>query len=458
MQSTSPIRQLARNRIIIKIFVTAALTLLLLVPLASIQELVEERSLRRQEVVEQLGSQWGPAATLRGPLLVVPTRGGSQHRYIVPEELSVDGSIPVTERYRGIFRLPSYRARLKLAGRFSIPAKAPSGERDAGSWSHADGTEDLDWDKAAWVLIVGHGQSPPIQARLVLGEDEGPGVSLQSASSDFGIPATILHAPVRAARFAGGALDFSAQVDAFGSEALHIAPLGRKTHMALTSDWPHPSFDGDRLPSERTVEDRGFRASWDLDASLMGLVPAHTGAALPRPMLESPEVSLRFVEAISHYQQVTRGVKYALLVIVLTFVSFFLFELLARLDIHPVQYLLVGCALTLFYLLLLSLAEHLPFTWSYLIAAGAVVAMIALYARAVLARSARAAALGCGLGAVYGLLYVILQEESLALLAGSWALFAILALLMYLTRRIDWAAFGQPRPSGDPVEPASPAA
>ncbi|MFC1609370.1 cell envelope integrity protein CreD [Myxococcota bacterium] len=464
MHSTTPLRMFLRSPTVVKIIGTTVLTLVLLIPLNSIENLVEERSQRQREVTEQLQQQWGPAITIRGPILAVPTRGTGQHRYLLPDQLQVQGSVPVVERYRGIFKLPTYRGQLTLSGEFSTPdleARIEEPTRTSPATPGRDGdvkpavdTEapprqqtshrerqnlsDLAWEQASWVLLVGP-SSAAVQARVTWENTEVP---LQVAHNRFGISTTMLHAPLEVPP-AKEKAKFTAKIEAFGSDTLHIAPLGKEVGVMLSSDWPHPSFDGARLPTDRTVDDAGFRASWDFSASLLGVMPGYLGDRLPAPMAQSPTISVRFLDAISHYQQVTRGVKYALLVIVLTFVAFFLFEVLARLNIHPVQYLLVGCALILFYLLLLSLTEHLSFAWSYLIAASAVVLLIASYARAMLATAGRAAIFACGLGVVYGLLYIILKEETLALLAGSWALFALLAALMFLTRRVDWASFGR---------------
>lgn len=445
MPETTPLRQFLFNRTVAKIVGTVVLTLLLLIPVASIEELIDERNSRKDQVLEELGQQWGPDITIRGPLLVMPTSEPGHHQYLVPDKVVVDGDVPVVERYRSVFRLPTYRATLNISGEFSIPAAAASGVSVDDPASPVLMTIEKSsrppWQHAEWVLLVGSGDNPPVQVRLTpVGEKER---SLRRADDVLGITSSLLRTPVALGRYQGKKFSFKARVDMTGSSSVGIAPLAEQSSVALRSDWPHPSFAGDRLPTARTISAEGFRATWDLNGSLLGIPSTYTGERILDRMLHSPLLTVRFVEAVSHYQQVTRSAKYALMVIALTFVAFFLFEILCGLNIHPIQYLLVGAALTMFYLLLLSLSEHLSFAWSYAIAGSAVVLLIATYARALLAKSGRAAGFGLGLGAVYGLLYVILREETLALLAGSWSLFAVLALIMFLTRKIDWSSLNR---------------
>lgn len=340
MQSSNPFRQFIRSPTVVKIVGTTLLTLVLLIPLQSIENLVEERSQRQQEVTDQLQQQWGPPVTIRGPILAVPTRGTDQHRYLIPSDLGVEGSVPVVERYRGIFKLPTYRSELTISGHFSVHDLMPARERRTepavpmpsnkrqpklGKKPRGDDLDtageaipqpephspsDLLWDQASWVLVVAATEAPIVQASVTSGDSETP---LELAQNLFGISSTILHAPI--SMLNEGTARFTAKVEAFGSGALHIAPLGQVVEVKLNSDWSHPSFDGARLPTARTVDEKGFRANWDLNASLLGVIPSYLGNSLPSPMAQSPEISVRLLDGISHYQQVTRGVKYAMLVI-----------------------------------------------------------------------------------------------------------------------------------------------
>ncbi len=447
MSSTNPFSHLLRSHTIVKIVVTAFLTLLLLIPLSSIENLVEERSQRRLEVLSLLTQQWGPPVTLRGPLLVVPGEYEDEYHYLIPSTLEVNGTIPVVERYRSIFKLPTYQSDLKFEGAFSLPESTlpptpiplpPTLDTDPA----ISPDPAISAEPAFLVFLIESDTAPVVQGRA---EVAGAEIPLRFSRERLGIRGAILIGEVPDVKGKASA-GFRANIEAFGSDSFHIAPVGKDVRLAMDSDWPHPSFDGARLPSSRTVTADGFEATWDFNAALLGGISSHEGASLSTHIAASPRVSVRLVEPVGHYHQVTRGVKYAMLVITLTFVALFLFEIIAKVSIHPIQYLLVGCALVLFYLLLLSVSEHLNFIWAYVIAATAVVGLISGYARAVLAKAGRAAVLGLALGGVYGLLYVILQEETLALLAGAWALFALLAALMFLTRKIDWTRFGKSKP------------
>ena len=479
MENQNPLRLLVKNPTLIKIMGTTILTFVLLIPLSSIEDLVAERSQRVLEVSEELQQQWGPPISLRGPILVVPTIGTHEHHFITLDTLSIQGDIPVVERYRNIFRLPTYRSTMLIRGTVKVaPERAPSQESNrVGAPSQDTNRTDaapsqntnridtapsqdtnridtapssLDWNNASWVFLLGAKSDGSVAGHI---DVNGLNQPLRKAFNEHGIPGPVLHAP---AIRRGGTVTLAATIEAFGSDTLDLTPFGESVAVVLKSDWPHPSFNGARLPTSRTVDDSGFAATWHLDSTTSGMMTSQIGDSLADTSSRSPAITVRFIDAVSHYHQVTRGVKYALFIIVITFVTFFLFEVVARLSIHPIQYLFIGCALVVFYLLLLSLSEHLAFGLSYLIAASAVVVLIFAYARTMLVKESRAALCGLGLGATYGLLYVILREETLALLAGSWALFALLALVMFLTRRVNWNTIGQKARNSLPLSTSTP--
>ncbi len=228
-----------------------------------------------------------------------------------------------------------------------------------------------------------------------------------------------------------------------GSEAFYLAAAGKDTALTASSDWPHPSFQGAWLPSERELGPDGFSAQWR--------VP-HLGRGVPNAGEEGPEAQeamshasfgLRLVTPVDSYRMAERSAKYATLFLVLTFGTLWLFEVLAAVRVHSVQYLLVGAAMCLFYLLETSLAEHLGFGLAYILASSGVVGLIAAYATAVLGRTRRAGVVGGVLVALYGYLYVLLTNQDFALLAGSVGLFAALAAVMFLTRRVAWDEVGR---------------
>ncbi|OLE69735.1 MAG: hypothetical protein AUI36_04545 [Cyanobacteria bacterium 13_1_40CM_2_61_4] len=229
-------------------------------------------------------------------------------------------------------------------------------------------------------------------------------------------------------------------------------PVGGVTDVEVSSDWPHPGFVGAILPDERGVSGRGFQAHWRLsrfatgidDAiarirdSMSSLIPITAEGGSGAPGFLNTDLGVRFVQPVDVYQQSERAVKYGIPFVFLTFVAFFLFEVLRRMAVHPIQYALCGAALALFFLLLVSLSEHLPFAGAYLMASGACVGLVAFYVGNVLRSMRRGIVFGGLLGALYGFLYVILQSEDYALLLGALLLFAALAIVMIMTRRVDW--------------------
>jgi inner membrane protein len=228
-----------------------------------------------------------------------------------------------------------------------------------------------------------------------------------------------------------------------GTQALSFVPLGKDTRAHMKSAWPHPSFTGRFLPDERQVTGKGFEARWQLSRLATGL----TAGVDPRlPKGESGFASAfgtSFLEPVDVYRMSERAVKYGLRVVLLTVVAFFLFEVLRRMAVHPIQYGLVGVALALFFLLLLSLSEHVPFLVAYLIAGLACVGLVAYYVGHVLKSLTRGLAFGGALAVLYAVLYLLLQSEDYALLLGAILLFGVLAVVMVATRGVDWYRLGE---------------
>jgi inner membrane protein len=217
----------------------------------------------------------------------------------------------------------------------------------------------------------------------------------------------------------------------------------------LSSNWPHPSFVGEFLPREREVTSAGFDARWQTSffaTNLENVVNACASTAPAEPAcaeLMSRHFGVSFIDPIDHYLKSERAAKYAFLFIGLTFAAFFLFEVLRRFSVHPIQYGLVGLALAVFFLLLLSLSEHLGFGIAYLFSAAACVALVAYYVAHVVRDGRLGALFGAALGGMYGMLYAILSAEDYALLMGSLLVFGVLGVIMVLTRKVNWAQFGK---------------
>jgi inner membrane protein len=431
----------------LRVAVLGFLVVVLLLPLSRVLHLVRERSSRQVVVSEEIAQLWGKRQTILGPILAVrwetkqlpaalpgtiPPVPVSQlvTLHLLPENLEWRGEVVPHVRYRGLFEVVVYQTRLRAEGRFRLPdggLPVPPGQAELRRASLDVGISDvrglqesatLEWRGGARSFEPGIGAGAVVCAGIHVDLDIGDG-----------LPA--LGAP-------GQELPFSFELSLRGSEELRFLPAGKDTGVTLASPWTTPSFVGAFLPRTREIGGQGFTASWRVPHFGRGYPQSWWDEEVALDALEDTSFGVGLVLPADGYQQTERSVKYAVLFIVLTFATFYLLEVTSPVRLHPLQYLLVGCALCLFYLLLLALSEHTGFALAYLLGAGATVTLIAAYAAAIL-RLVRWGALifGC-LGALYGYLYVILRAEDLALLLGALGLFAILALLMYLTRELDW--------------------
>jgi inner membrane protein len=248
-----------------------------------------------------------------------------------------------------------------------------------------------------------------------------------------------LHAVLALPR-AGETLELNLSVELIGTQRLAVIPAAGSTAVSLQSSWPHPSFAGRFLPSEREINDSGFSARWQVSE-----LASSAAADVVAGKTNLDTLAVELIDPVNPYVMSDRAIKYGLMFIALTFVTVGLTELLTGRRVHPVQYLLVGLALSLFFLLLLSLSEHLPFLVAYLIAAGAAAAVLTQYAAAMLGGWLRGLAFGGGIALLSGALYVLLSREQTALVIGAVLLFAVLAGVMTLTRKLDWYRLGGER-------------
>jgi inner membrane protein len=233
-----------------------------------------------------------------------------------------------------------------------------------------------------------------------------------------------------------------------GSVGVYFTPFGKSTEATLESNYPHPSYQGNWLPTDHSTTDTGFRATWSIPFLGRNYPQSWSTENSFAEVVQSSRFGVELTTLVDHYRMAERSVKYAMLFILLTFATIWLIEVLARVKVHPIQYLLLGGALCLFYLLELSLAEHLGFPAAYAIASVAVIGMVTAYARAILHRPARALIVGGGVTLLYVYLYILLINEDYSLLIGSIGLFVILGAIMYSTRRVDWYEVGKDQEIG----------
>lgn len=434
-----------------KVLFIGALTLLLLIPLGMIRGLIEERTQLYESARANIANSWGQAQTIGGPVLVVPfeytrwfdgePKTYSDELYVLPEQLDVTGNVDADERRRGIYRVPVYTTNLAVTGRF--PAVTLGSEYPELR---------ILWEQAQIALPLTDARS--VTEPIVLTSGNGTTTFEASGGRVAGFGPQLV-APYAALGL--GALTapqaFSFELVLGGTGALHFLPLGDETRVAITSDWPSPSFAGAFLPADRTVGASGFTAEWRVLDLGRGYPSSWKRSEAPQAVAASA-FGAELITPVGIHEATTRSAKYAVLIIGLTFIAYFLFELFAALRLHPLQYLLIGMANCVFYLLLLALAEHVGFGAAYAASAVAATALITSYSGAVLKSLRRAIPIGGLLTALYGYLYVTLRAEDYALLFGALGVFVVLAAFMYLTRGIDWFAvsFGAPRDGGGRVQ------
>jgi inner membrane protein len=422
-----------------KLFALALLALVLIFAVQKVEWKIQERQATRDEAVRSIADQYAHDQQLVGPLIwlkcsepatVTETDkdGGVRRRNIIsdcsrlvrPSQLNGQGSLEVAERYRGIYKARVYLAALKLAAH--LPAQ-PARPGQTIKEAH---------------LVFGV-SDPRGLKRIRLTDADGQILAARPGVPGGGL-AHGFHVPLDPARL-DRVLDLNLELEIAGSGRLEIVPVAGDNDLALRSAWPHPSFTGRFLPETRTIAATGFNARWRVNDFASGgdhLLTERSGGDAGRPADYATRLGVSLVDPVDAYSQSDRAVRYGFLFVLLTLGGFFLFELLKRRPVHPLQYLLVGFAVVLFFLLLLALSEHLAFALAYLVAASACTLLIAAYGRVLVGGWRGAAGLGAGYGLLYLGLYQLLASEDYALLMGAWLIFGLLALTMWLTRRLDW--------------------
>jgi inner membrane protein len=435
--------------ITLKVLGIGFLALLMLIPLLQVQGLIAERSGLRAQALADIAQRWGGAAQhVGGAVLAIPKRVRVQTsngwvtqdrtEILLADRLDIDGELAPEIRSYGIYSTPVYLAELKISGRFlARDLRALEGRETV-----SDGTRETTYlfDRAELRLPIADVRGIRRISALKLDGSErvfGP------ANGDGAMRAIALPLDLSGWTKAGAddaAHDFQLDLTLAGTGSLQFLPLARHTEVHLAAPWPNPGFGGAFLPAQRALDEKGFTAQWQvLDLNRNYGQYWQEGEGGVDPAVAAFGVNL--YQPADVYQQNERAGKYGALFIALTFVAFFLFEVLRKLRVHPVQYLLVGLALTTFYVVLLALSEQIGFACAYLAAAGAVVALVGGYAAAVLRARRAGIALAAALALIYALLYGLVVSEQYSLLLGAIALLAVVAALMYLTRRVDWYTY-----------------
>lgn len=441
-----------QKTLLAKALIIGFLSLLLLIPLGMIGGKVGERQSYRDAVRHEISESWTGPQTLSGPVLVVPyleyirtrvwdkeleryvdqVNEHARKLYFFPRQLNIAAEIQTEERYRGIYSVPVYTSMLKISGEFKVPAHF-----------NTETTRDIRWEHAFLSLGVGD----------VRGIREGLSLDWRGQSKVFmpgsGIRpfAQGVHADLNSLySVSEKSYVFAVNMKLAGTERLNVIPVGEDTRITMLSPWPHPGFIGRFLPESRNVGAQGFDAAWSVSHFSTNMEEIFNSCVKEQCAdFENSQLGVSFLQPVDIYSLTDRALKYGILFIGLTFGVFFLFEILKRMAIHPVQYGLVGLALAVFYQLLISLSEHMTFNGAYLIAAVASIGLITFYVCYVLKSALRGMGFGCILSLLYGMLLLILKSEDHSLLMGSILVFLALAAAMFLTRKVDWYKLGEPK-------------
>jgi inner membrane protein len=426
---------LNRNKIILKTFLIGILILLLLIPTLFIQSLVSERQERQFEAVSEVSSKWAGPQTITGPVIGIPystmvSDGGNAKEvknwaYFLPAKLNIHARVVPEKRYRGIYQVVVYTTELQVTGSYDSLHLSDLNVPTA-NWL---------WNEAAVFFDIRDVQGLKEDITLHIAGSDLDMVPAKFSSEQFknALSASL---PAGIAAIHDRPLDFSTTVKLKGSGNLLFVPAGKDTRVRVESSWSDPSFAGSYLPDARTVKDSGFVADWKV---------LYLNRKFPQQWkegtydLENAAFGVNFILPVDSYQQTTRSVKYAILIILLTFTAFLLIEWIYSRTVRSLQYVLVGFALCLFYTLLLSFAEYIGFNPAYLVAAVATIGLIAWYVNSILQSAKMSWFVAFLLAVQYGFIFILIQLQDYALLMGSLGLFITLAIVMYFSRKIKWA-------------------
>lgn len=430
MSEKNDSRNWFRNSITIKSIIVGILILVLLIPAGMIRSLIRERNSLRNEVINEVSYKWGNPQTIAGPIITIPYKKFYkkndkiveyiEYAHFLPEDLTIDGDLNPEIRYRGIYKVVVYNSMLKIKGSFKKP--------DFSNWKIAK--ENILWEDATLSVRIPDMRGIKDVIKINWGKntyDVNPGINNQNASYT-GISTNI---DINEK----STYDFSFDLNLNGSDALSFIPIGKETNIAINSTWNSPSFEGSFLPYDRNISEDGFNAKWKI---------LHLNRSYPQQWIgdaysiDNSSFGVKLLLPVDHYQKSERSVKYAIMFISLTFLIFFFTEILNKKRIHPIQYLLVGLGLSIFYTLLISLSEQLSFNLAYLLASSSIIALITIYSHSIFKSFKLTGIVFFVLIILYGFLFTILQLQDYSLLLGSIGLFIALAIVMYLSRKVDW--------------------
>jgi len=456
----------SRHTTTLKIIVVGILTLLLLIPLSMISSLIYERLDTKRNAELEITSKWSGEQIITGPCIVIPYTQEIKQKdkqelvrknlLLLPNEMNVTVDAKVEKRKRGIYDVSLYSSELLLTGTLNMDEIAKTGIKPEDMQLNQArvimGISDLKGIREGVVMQLGaqnydfepgipvenlYTDSDPIAGKSFYERD----LQVTSPNLSTGIFSAGLNVKIDSIAMkdlAQGTLPFTINLYLNGSQGLFIVPIGKTTTAKVKSDWPTPSFGGDFLPANHNVTDEGFTANWkiiDLNRSFGQTVNAENATAINQ--MASSAFGVKFIQSVDQYQQNERSAKYAILIILLTFVVVFFIEVLKKKAVNPFQYLLIGLALVLFYSLLLSLSEIWGFNLAYIVAAVMTTVLIVVHMSSILKNRNLGLFIGALLTFLYLFVFILIQMESYALLVGSIGLFCILAVIMYFSKKLE---------------------
>lgn len=422
-----------KQKIETKLIIIIGLIVLLLIPIFMIQNLIDERSELQQQVQVDIAKSSSDEQQVIGPFIhaqyleTVTVDGKTSEQLmnmtLLPESLNVSSNLATFEKYRGIYKALLYRSQNQFEGRFKTSALAVLADKKIKRLNLILAISDI--------RGIGQGSHINVNERSY---ELLPGTQLDQLPQ--GIRVELDYETICKSEVLPYQIDLNLQ----GMRQLSFAPVGKNSSLTMQADWPHPSFVGDYLPIESSISARDFSASWQTNYFATNLKELFNQCLFRNEctLFKQRNMGVNLVDSVNHYLKNYRASNYAILVIVLIFASFFLLEVLRDEPIHPVQYGFVGLALAVFYLLLISLSEHLGFNIAYLLSALASAILLSVYVAGMLKNSKHGGLFLCGVLFLYSLLYGLLSAEDYALLMGSVLVFVVLSLIMLLTRRVNW--------------------
>lgn len=435
-----------------KFIITGIITLLLLVPSMMVWGLVEERAERAENTASTIAKGWGGKQIINGPYLVVPykvpvgikkaddiasvkKRYVTRHAIYSPNHSEHIANIEVEERKKSIYTIPVYHIKSKISGNFSKldikDIQTDNGTPDFKNAYLAMGVSDTTGFRSQVLAKINDAASVPFEPGLKQMIER---ISSHKNSNYINRKSGI-NLPISQYNLVNG-FEFEIDLALNGSQTFSVVPNGKNSKLNITSNWPHPGFDGQFLPETRDIKADGFAANWNIPNLARGVEGVQLSSVLPH----TNSMIVNFVEPLKFYQLISRTLKYSIAFFSLVFLAVFILELMGKKLVHWIQYILVGLAMIVFYILLLALAEHIGFNMAYITSAVASTLLISWYVGASLGQKNGMAIMTTILGLIYAVVFLVLKEAEYALLAGALIAFFAIAITMYATRKVDWSA------------------